>query len=168
MFEVKYKNVRSLADALRGLSSHGGGDQVVPNDILHIVTVRDYPENIAVMEDALQRLDVPEPAPANLDVRLYLVATSKTPVEKGSLPQGLEAVINQLQSTLKFPGYRYITTILNRTRDGGVVESTGNTGTLFSIPVNTSQPTFYQFKSLVGLTKNESGKQSVYLSTFNF
>ncbi|MEW6735123.1 MAG: hypothetical protein AB1489_27780, partial [Acidobacteriota bacterium] len=118
------------------LSSGENGSQIIPNSEFKTITVRDFPENIAVMERALVRLDLPEQTPVNFEIQLHLIVTSRTAMEKTNLPVGLESVINQLKNTLQYTGYRYITTFLSRAKDGGSIAASGSTVPLYPVPVS--------------------------------
>ena len=172
IFEIKYKNAESIADAIRALISRGG--YINANRDLRTVTVRDFPENLAVIEEAIKRLDTPEtpqqprPARANFEVQLHLIATSKTPAEKGSLPAGLEPVIHQLQETLKYKGYRLITTILNRAEEYGKVEGSGITDALFPLPSDSGRCFYSYILGGFNITTDAAGRESIQMNRFYF
>jgi Bacterial type II/III secretion system short domain len=173
LFEIKYRSPNSLRDSLQALGTGNGGATIYANENLNTLTVRDFPENIAAIEEALKRLDVPDKAPVNLEFQLHLIAASMEAPEKAMLPKNLEAVIEQLKSTLKFTNYRYISSALNRVSDRGKIESSGVTGSLFPAPagiLNTPEaPTFYQYSlSRISLTQDVTSKESVQIDSFKF
>jgi hypothetical protein len=175
LFEVKYRDPASLNQAVMALGSGAKGSVIMPNQNLRTLTVRDFPENIAAIEQALQRLDVPEKPnpPVSLEFQLHLIAASMTPSEKPTLPKNLEPVLEQLKSTLKFTNYRYVSSALNRVSDRGKVESSGVTGSLFPTPAgvanNPDNPSFYNYSlSRVILTQDVTGKDSVLIDQFKF
>ena len=173
LFEIKYRNPSNLAHALGWLGSGAPNTKVISNDNLKTLTVRDFPENIAAIEEGLKRLDVPDKSPVSLEFQLHLIAASMEAPEKAALPKNLEAVIEQLKSTLKFTNYRYISSALNRVSDRGKIESSGVTGSLFPTPagvLNTPEaPTFYQYTlSKISLTQDATGKESVQIDSFKF
>src|SRR2546423_1735360 len=55
IFEIKNKNADQVADVVRGLTSARG--QITSNNGMRTVTVRDYPEKLATIEAAINRLD---------------------------------------------------------------------------------------------------------------
>src|SRR5438128_6735107 len=61
VFDVKYRDPHSLIDALRALGSGFKGATISWSDEFKSLTVRDFPENIAAIEEALKRLDTPQP-----------------------------------------------------------------------------------------------------------
>jgi hypothetical protein len=179
LFEIKYRDPVSLNNAVMALGSGAKGSMMTPNPNLRTLTVRDFPENIAAIEQALQRLDVPEKPhpptpPVSLEFQLHLIAASMGPSEKSTLPKNLEPVLEQLKSTLKFTNYRYVSSALNRVSDRGKVESSGITGSLFPTPAgvtsNPDNPSFYNYSlSRVMLTQQDvTGKDSVLIDQFKF
>jgi hypothetical protein len=175
LFEVKYRDPISLNQAIMALGSGAKGSIITSNQNLRTLTVRDFPENIAAIEEALKRLDVPEKSnpPASLEFQLHLIAASMTPTEKSVLPKNLEPVVEQLKSTLKFTNYRYVSSALNRVSDRGKVESSGVTGSLFPTPAGIANspenPSFYQYNlSRVTLTQDAAGKEVILIDSFMF
>src|SRR5262245_35140878 len=78
LFEINYKDPVSLANALNALGSGVHGSMIMPNSQLHTLTVRDLPENIAAIDEALKRLDVPGKSPVSLECQLHLISASMT------------------------------------------------------------------------------------------
>jgi len=173
LFEVKYRSPNSLRESVQALGSGYGNATIFANENLKTLTVRDFPENIAAIEEALKRLDVPNQSPVSLEFQLHLIAASMASPEKASLPKSLEPVVEQLRSTLKFTSYRYISSALNRVSDRGNVESSGVTGSLFPTPLGVANsadnPSFYQYSlSKVSLTQDAAGKESIQIERFKF
>jgi len=175
ILDVKHRDPQTLANVLQILASGEKHASVRADRGFKIITVRDHPENIANIEAALKRLDVPEPPPqpmpppVNLEAQLHLIAASRAPGEKGALPAGLEPVINQLQSTLKYGSYRYITTFLSRVTNGGNIETSGVTDSLFPQPASSLGKTYYQYSlNNVTLISDTSGEQVIRVPKFRF
>jgi hypothetical protein len=172
LFEIKYRSPSSLRDAVQALGSGIGNATIYANENLKTLTVRDFPENIAAIEEALKRLDVPDKSPVSLEFQLHLIAASMTQSEKGAMPKILEPVVEQLKSTLKFTNYRYVTSALNRLSDRGSVESSGITGSLFpqlSGVVSLETPSTYTYNlQRVSLTQDATGKESIQIERFKF
>jgi hypothetical protein len=139
IFEVKNRDPRDLAKVLAPLGSGFKGAFIQPNYEHKTLGVRDFPENLAAIEEAIKRLDTPlPPAPPrpitpNIEITAYLLLASNggTPgVESPSLPSQLKDVIAQLQTTLSYKSYLLLTPIVHRAKlDGGGVSS-GGTATL--------------------------------------
>ncbi len=173
LFEIKHRSPRSLASSLQSLGSGLPNTTIYANEDLKTLTVRDYPENLAAIEEALKRLDVPDKSPVSLEFQLHLIGASMATTEKSTLPKNLEPVVEQLKSTLKFTNYHYVSSVLNRVSDRGKIESSGVTGSLFPTPpgiLNSPEtPTFYQYSlSRVSLTQDAAGKESVQIDSFRF
>src|SRR3954468_18832440 len=62
IIEVKYRDPQSLFRVIVNLGSGVKGAGINPNSEFKTLTVRDYPENIAAIEEAVRRLDTPEAA----------------------------------------------------------------------------------------------------------
>jgi hypothetical protein len=168
---VKHQQALMLLEPLKLLKSRWG--QVLPTPALKTISVRDCAANVAAIEAALAKLDVPEPAPASMEFQLHLLAASIKPVEGGAIPKQLEPVVTQLKNTLKYANYRYVYSAINRISNGGSVESSGVTGELFPTPPSvsnvSSHPAFYQYSlSKVKFTQDAASKDSVHIDNFKF
>lgn len=167
MLEVKYRNPQTLANALYSLRSGAGGSEITPNNELKTLTVRDYPENIIVIEEALKKLDQPEAAPTSLQIQMYLIQATNDATDKGSFPKDMEPVLTQLQATLKYKGYRFLNTYISRVNDGGSVESSGMGDP--KLALSTQTPAFLTYKMQgVRLATDLSGKEAIRIGRFNF
>ncbi|KAF0249634.1 MAG: hypothetical protein FD167_967 [bacterium] len=168
IFEIKHRDPQALVRVLDGLSSQDRGTQLVPDKEFKTVTVRDYPENIAVIERAITKLDVPEKLPANLEFQLHIIAASRSGKEKGQVPKNLEDVITQLQSTLQYTSYRYITGIFNRVQDGKGLEANGSTDSILPSS-ETAAKAYYQYTLRdIRLSIDASGSEVVQINKLNF
>jgi|SRR5262245_23807760 len=174
LFEIRHRNPESLRVALRALGSGTPGADMEANQQLRTLTVRDYPENIAAIEEALKRLDVPEQSPVSLEFQIHLISASMTGSEpKVEVTKNLEPVIAQLKSSLKFTNYRYISSVLNRANDGGTVNSSGITSSLFPAPNSSGaipdNPSFYQYRMrTIKLRQDSLGKETFQIDEFYF
>src|ERR1041385_1171426 len=90
IFEVHNRSVRDLSLAIRGLGSGVPGTDFSWNDEMHTITVRDFPENIAAIEDALGRLDKPIPASPDVELKISILIGSKTALPDAALPRSEE------------------------------------------------------------------------------
>ena len=170
IIDVKYRNTSNLADVVRILASQRG--QVHDNKDIRTIMVRDYPENVAKIKAAIARLDVDEPKEHfklkdNYEVQLYLIATSRTSTNKSDLPAGLEPVIAQLQEALRYKGYRYITTLLNRVQHRDKVEASGITDPMFPLAVSSGK-SFYKYSYILETVTDAEGREAIRLVNFRF
>jgi hypothetical protein len=128
MFEVKHRDPRQLADALRVLGSGFKGTTIASSRDFRTITVRDFPENIATIGAAITRLDVPEPARSDVVLHIHaLLASTSGP--SSELPAEIRNAVAQLESTLNYRNFQLLAPIVHRTREGlepaesvGVVE----------------------------------------------
>src|SRR4051812_1063480 len=65
VFEIKYRDPDSLIAVIKLLGS-GTGAMSVSNEY-NTITVRDYAENLATIEEAIKRLDTPSPATPGIE-----------------------------------------------------------------------------------------------------
>ncbi len=166
IFEVKNRDPLSLVKVLRGLSSDDRGTQLIPDKDFKTITVRDYPENIAVIERALARLDVPEKLPTNLEFQLHVLAASRSGKEKSQIPNNLEEVVKELQSTLQYSNYRYVTTLFNRVQDGKDLEGQGTMDPIFNSPKGKTGYS-YRFGD-IRLGTDTAGNEMVQIGKLSF
>lgn len=121
MFEVHNRNPRDVADSIRLLGSGFGNSGVSVNGDLHTITVRDFPENIAAMEEAIKRLDRPAAAAPQIDLRISILIGSKAPLPEATpLPDELASVVKELKSTLVYSHYVLVAADMVHPRPGNV------------------------------------------------
>jgi hypothetical protein len=114
---VKHKNPDDLAHALRPLSSGASGAMVQSSEQFNTVTVRDFPENLAAIDQALKRLDVPTPPQPDVEVRIRVLLGSPL-AGAGQYPAELESVVKQLSATLQYRSYHLVAAVTQRVRAG--------------------------------------------------
>jgi len=76
VLEVKYRDASSLGNVLRQLGSGFKGAAVSASNEFKTITVRDFPENVATIEEALKRLDVPSPSRPNIELHMHVLIAS--------------------------------------------------------------------------------------------
>ena len=107
IFEVKYRDAGSLAGVLQGLGSRAAS--VSANSEFKTITVRDYPENLVIMEEALKRLDTPVAPRPNIELHMHVLIASNTSGNKSDstaqVPAELKDVLTQLRETLSYRNY---------------------------------------------------------------
>lgn len=116
IFEVKYREPSSLANVLRHLGSGFKGASVWPSSEFKTITVRDFPENLVTIEEAIKRLDAPAPPRSSIEMHMHvLVASNRTgPSTGGEVPAELKDVLAQLRGTLSYKNYELFTSVLQR------------------------------------------------------
>jgi|SRR5437588_6047233 len=144
MFEVHHRSARDLSLAIKGLGSGTKGAEFSWNDEMHTITVRDYPENIAAIEEALGRLDKPMASTPDVEMKISLLIGSKTALPGPAVPEDLEPVVKQLQSTLRYSHYTLLATDIHHSKTAeGMVGSGLADPALMGLA--TSNPIFYEY-----------------------
>jgi hypothetical protein len=148
MFEIKNREPNSLLEILRPLGSGFKGATMSVNQEYKTLTVRDFPENIAVVEEALRRLDVQDAPRPDMEFRIYVLLASNTSGPADDYPAELSDVILQLRSTFKYKDYSLLTSSVHRTKEGpGGVNNKGiaDAKKLTSTPLPSGNPIFYNY-----------------------
>ena len=176
VFQVKHQDVESLVDALKPLASGVSGAMLRSNESLRTVTVRDFPENVAAVEQALKRLDVPGTSRPDVELRIHVLigspAAASGPVQ---YPSELEAVVRQLSATLSYRSYFQVAALTQRVRPQSGANGKGE---LTLSPPASDQPGnakfHYSFQNVVaspgaaGATGANAGGMQVSLRRFHF
>ncbi|MFN0083970.1 MAG: secretin N-terminal domain-containing protein [Blastocatellia bacterium] len=121
IFELKHREPSEVFQTLSPLGSGFKGATMTVNNELKTITVRDFPENIAAIEEAIKRLDVPRTARAetSIDLSMHVLLANKSD-SGGQLPGEVSAdlkdVVKQLQTTFAFKNYHLAATIVQRTK----------------------------------------------------
>src|ERR1700752_2674404 len=77
MIEIHNRVPRDIYAAVRTLGSGAGGADLNFDNEMHTITIRDFPENIAAIEEAIGRLDKPTPAQPDIEMKISLLIGSK-------------------------------------------------------------------------------------------
>jgi hypothetical protein len=118
VFDVKHRDPRTLVQALSALGSGFKGATVNYSNEFKTITVRDFPENIAAIEEALKRLDTPQPAQSDIELRMNVLLASNVEGVTAQVPADISDVVKQLQATLNYKSYSNIATIIQRVKNG--------------------------------------------------
>ena len=168
LIEVKNRDPRTLLDVLRLLGSPAG--VISANQEFRTITVRDFPENIVTIEDAIRRLDTPEPVHPDLEFRIHVLIASNAPSGQEELPADLRDVVKQLQETLRYKSYGVMASAVHRTKEGG--QGVNNKGVaeskLFSIN-SQGNPIFYDYSiAPISLDTSANTPGIIQIGTFRF
>jgi Bacterial type II/III secretion system short domain len=118
VFEVKHREASELASVLRPLGSGFRGAAVSANNDLRTLSVRDFPENVAAIGDALKRLDVSEPARPDIELHIYVLVASRGEGGTGVFPDELTPAIAALRKTMPYRRYELAAIFTQRVREG--------------------------------------------------
>ena len=170
VFEVKYRDPNSLANVLTRLTSGFKGAGITPNAEFKTLTVRDFPENLATIEEALKRLDTPGAPRPDIELHMHVLLASNVGSAGLDVPTELKDVLTELRGTLNYKNYELAASVVQRLTEtssvlqgNGTAEvSSGNSG----VP-NLSMPYEYYIRS-VSLVPNPGGAQSLQIADFAF
>lgn len=170
IFEIKYREPASLANVLRQLGSGFKGAGISSNSEFRTLTVRDFPENLATIEEAIKRLDTPAPPRSSIQLHLHvLLASNRTAAgTAGELPAELKDVITQLRGTFNYRNYELFTSVLqritetNRGLNGvGVVQISGAQSAV-------TNAQYEYWINQVSFVPSPSGAQTIQINEFTF
>lgn len=168
MFQLKYKDPNEVAKAISPMSSDRPTARLIPNPSLKTLTIRDLPENLKALATAIDKLDVPEAAPAAFELQIYLIAASEEEAAgKTPMPKELDSVVSSLKSTLKYRNYRFINTSLSRVNDFGSAEFSGTIDLGGNSPQSAATVLTYRLQNL-RLRTDSSQKDIVTVERFNY
>ena len=167
LFLVQHRSPVALQEALRPLGSGFKGAllESIDRDGVRALSVRDFPENLAAMEEALKRLDLP--APSRREVELYIhvffASTQEAPAEP--VPDEMKEVLSSLRSTLNYRSYTPVAAFLQRA-SVGMDSVTGNGMRDMTLKGPKGEPTSVplRFTWIVGAIRHQAGPDG--LGTF--
>jgi hypothetical protein len=130
LFRIQHRSAYQLRDILRPLGSgfKGAEFSATESDGMKTISVRDFPENLAAMEEALTRLDVPMAAPREVELHLHVLFASKQEGPSEGVPDELKEVLAALKSTLSYRSYTLGTTFVQRAASGSLPFTQGGRG----------------------------------------
>lgn len=183
VFEIKYRDPESLLSVLKLLGS-GVGAMSVSNEY-NTITVRDYPENIATIEEAIRRLDTPVPPTPSIEFHVHILiatnagtltaydpargaASASAPTQ---LPPELSDVVKQLQTTLSYKNYSLMTSAVLRAKEGLVGISNKGVADFKLITEGAARnsPIFYEyFARQIKLDVNAPNQAAIQIGGFSF
>ncbi len=174
IFDVKYRDPSKLAAVLHGLVSSGAA-LVSANSEFKTITVRDFPENLVIIEEALKRLDTPVAPRPNIELHMHVLIASNTSGNKSDstaqVPAELKDVLTQLRETLSYRKYEVATSVVQRltTEMSQFVEGKGTLEISSETPNAPSilMPYAYDI-NLVSLVANATGGPTVQINHFRF
>ncbi|HUP50071.1 MAG TPA: hypothetical protein VNA04_14900 [Thermoanaerobaculia bacterium] len=147
VFSLQHRGARVIASAIELLGSGFKGAGLDVNEELRTITVRDFPENIAAMDEAVKRLDKPVPQSPDVELRVHVLLGSKSAMAGSSIPDELAPVVTQLRSTLSYTHYGLMTTFVHRTKPGVGIEGSGVAeATLLGMTASQERPLVYSYR----------------------
>lgn len=172
VFEIKHRDPRQLVDVLLPLGSNVRGATMNSNEEFKTITVRDFPEVIATVEEAIRRLDVPEPARPGIEFHIHILIATQAGQSTAQFPAELENVVKQLRTTLNYKNYHLMTSQVIQAREKGsrAVNSKGVAELRLSPDIVTSKhPIFYEFQlQRIELETAAPGQTVIQIGDFVF
>jgi hypothetical protein len=165
MFSVAHRDAVSLVPVLRPLGSGAPGAVLSADSGFGTISARDFPENLATIEDALKRLDVAEPARGDVELKVHVLLASSRPDAAAALPEDLKEVVAALRGTLLYKSYTLVTTFDERVRDRARVVKASGVAAL-PAPEGKEQPTL-QLDCEMGRVTVDSGTGLVTIEDFS-
>ena len=170
IFEVKYREPSSIASVLRQLGSGFKGAGISSNSEFKTITVRDFPENLVTIEEAIKRLDTPAPPRSSIQMQMHVLLASNRPATglAGEVPAELKEVITELRGTLNYRNYELITSVLQRLSE--TIRGLSGTG-VAQVPGAQSGVTPAQYEyyiSQVSFMPSSAGAQNIQIGEFSF
>ncbi|HWO02907.1 MAG TPA: secretin N-terminal domain-containing protein [Blastocatellia bacterium] len=146
VFEIKYRDPYGLLQVIRPLGSGFKGAMVSFDKQFKTLTVRDFPENIAAIEEAIKRLDIPEAPRPGIEFSVHILIATSSPGEPEDFPAELADVVKQLKTALKYKSYTLMTSAIHRTKEGAGINNSGVAESkLFASVPTPPQPIFYDY-----------------------
>lgn len=171
VFEIKHRNPSALINAIGPLGSGFKGATLRSSDEFNTITVRDFPENIAAMEEAIKRLDTPEAPSPDIEFHVHVLIASNAATTTGEFPAELADVVRQLKATLNYKNYGLMTSAIQRSKEGR--QSTSGSGVaeskLFELATPESNPIFFDYSlGNVTIDKTASGAMTARIEGLSF
>ena len=170
VFDVKYRDAGMLAQVLKNLGSGFKGATIQSNSEFRTITVRDFPENLVTMEEAIKRLDVPAAPRANIELHMHVLIASNTGGGNSEMPAELRDVLTQLRATLNYRNYELAASVVQRlTATDRVLQASGTAELASSVAgtANVSMPYEYYLNG-VSMVQDVTGGPNVRISEFSF
>jgi len=172
VFEIKHREPYALMQLLAPLGSGFKGATISYSNEYRSLSVRDFPENIAAIEEAIKRLDVPgdRSKDPDIEIEMHVLMATNTEGASSQTPASLKDVIKQLQSTLNYKGYHLLTSIVQRAKVRGQLQGSGVVEILPPISPEGRQYTdSYGFRvNRFSLSTEQSGAATVQMDQFSF
>src|SRR5207237_7796453 len=105
VFEVHNRMPEDLVPVVRLLTSGFKGAALSASNEFRTITVRDFPENIAAIDEAIKRMDKPEASRPDIELRMHVLLASNQPTTLNQYPADLKDAIGEMQRTLNYKEY---------------------------------------------------------------
>jgi hypothetical protein len=169
VFEIRHRDPRIVAGSVKLLGSGFKGSDLSVSNELKTITVRDFPENLAAMEEAIKRLDRPAEVSPDIELRMWVLIGAKSALPGTPVPEELAPVIKQLKSTLQYAHYGLLTSSVQRAKPGDNLTGSGVAEpTVLGFTDKEDRPILYNYRSRDIRFGVSSERPTVELSNLNF
>ena len=170
VFDVKYRDPNSLANVISRLMSGFKGAAIAANSEFRTITVRDFPENLVTIEEAIKRLDTPATPRPNIELHMYALLASNVSTGGAAPPAEVKDVVEQLRNTLSYKNYELMATVVQRmTETPRVLSGTGTAELPSTNPNSPSVLMPYDYSmNGISLAQDASGAFNVQIGEFAF
>ncbi len=148
VFEIKHRNPVDLIRVLLPLGSGFRGALMSQNQEFRTITVRDFPENLAVIREAIRRLDTPQPPRPSIEFHVHLLVGTNDERVTSEFPAQLADVVRQLRATLGYKNFRVMGSQVMRSKEERIGD-VYNKGVADLKPTNaalaSANPVFYEY-----------------------
>lgn len=160
LFLVQHRSPVALREALRPLGSGFKGALLdwIDRDGVRALSVRDFPENLAAMEEALKRLDLPAPSRKEVELYIHVFFASAQEAPAEPVAEEMKEVLSSLRSTLNYRSYTPVAAFLQRASVG--MDSVNGNGTRdmpLKGPKGESTSVPLRFTWIVGAIRHQEG-----------
>jgi type II secretory pathway component GspD/PulD (secretin) len=175
VIEIRHRESVELIPVLRPLLSGIAGAVIEASRELRTISIRDYPENIATIEEAIRRLDVPRasrPVDPDIELTMHIMIASNDQLPDDDFPTSLRPVVSQLKNTFNYRHYKLVTPILHRARlnqkNSTLYQSSGNSTYQMAGSAGATKVNYQYGYQEINLEAAGSGRPSVLIRNFRF
>ena len=170
IFDIKYREPYSIANVLRQLGSGFKGAGISANNEFNTLTVRDFPENLATIEEAIKRLDTPVATPTSVQMHMHVLLASNragaTPAAE--IPAELKDVITELRGTLTYKNYELVTSVLQRLTETNRGLNGSGQAQIPGAQSGVTTASYEYYVNQLSFVSTASGGQAIQIQDFAF
>lgn len=170
VFEVRNRDPFALSQVLRPLGSGFRGSAMQHNQEFRTISVRDFPENLAVIREAIRRLDTPQPARPTIEFHIHLLVGTNDERVTSDFPAQLGDVVKQLRATLGYKNFSVMGSQVMRSKEERVGD-VYNKGVADIKVTNASlaaaNPVFYEYHLRQFSVAEAGGAARIQIDDFN-
>lgn len=170
VFEVKNRDPFALTQALRPLGSGLRGAAMQHNQEFRTITVRDLPENINIIREAIRRLDTPPPPRPSIEFHVHLLVATNDERVTSDFPAQLGDVVKQLRATLGYKNFSVMGSQLMRSKEqrGADVHNKGVADLkVTNAALAAANPVFYEYRLRSFSVAEGDGPARILIDDFN-